>query len=257
MAYDRGIGAEITLSYQLSLILIAFLSVAWYNVIELTVIVFTSFKRRSGLYFYSILVATWGIATVGTGFFLKFFQVTSSGILYTTLIAIGWPAMVTGQSLVLYSRLNLIMRNTERWVLIMIIADAVICHIPIIVLMYGTNCSSNPGMFVGLYSIYEKIQVSIFFIQEVIISSIYLYKATKLLCCEENIRGPNARKVIMHLIWVNVFVIILGTYGLDTMLMFCCKVMARYPYGMSYFNFAQSMIITNCSTHLTSTDLLP
>lgn len=218
MAYDHGIGAEITLSYQLSLTLIAFLSVAWYNVIELTVIVFTSFKRRSGLYFYSILVATWGIAIVGMGFFLKFFQITSSGVLYTTLIAIGWPAMVTGQSLVLYSRLNLIMRNTGRWVLIMIIVDAVICHIPIIVLMYGTNCSSNPGMFIELYSVYEKIQVSIFFVQEVIISGIYLYETTKLLCCEGNIRGPNARKVMMHLIWVNVFIIVLGTYSPGTKL---------------------------------------
>ncbi|KAL6402651.1 hypothetical protein AUP68_14105 [Ilyonectria robusta] len=35
--------------------------IALYNVIELNVIIFFIFKRKSGLYFWSFFFATWGI----------------------------------------------------------------------------------------------------------------------------------------------------------------------------------------------------
>lgn len=211
MARDNGIGTDYTISYPIALTLIAFLAIAMYNVVELTLVIFTTFKRRNGLYFYSLIVATWGIIPYGVGFFLKFYALASSTALYITLIAVGWPCMITGQSLVLYSRLHLITRSTVggyRWVLIMIIVDAIICHIPIIVLLYGAN-SSNPAAFLSPYSIYEKVQITIFFIQEVIISGIYVYKTTTLLRSEGNIRGRNSRMVMTHLVWVNLMIIAL------------------------------------------------
>lgn len=41
--------------------IVAFVSIALYNVIDLLCIIFTRFKRRSGLYFMSFYVATGGI----------------------------------------------------------------------------------------------------------------------------------------------------------------------------------------------------
>ncbi|PSN60645.1 hypothetical protein BS50DRAFT_205624 [Corynespora cassiicola Philippines] len=211
MARDNGIGADYTISYPIALTIIAFLAVAFYNVIELTLSIFTTFKRRSGLYFWSLVIATWGIIPYGLGFFLKFYPVWPPTIFYLTLIAIGWPCMITGQSLVLYSRLHLILRSTAtgaRWVLWMIIFNATICHVPIIVLLYGAN-SNHSAPYLTPYSVYEKVQITIFFIQEVIISGIYLFKTKELLRTEGGIRGRNARKVIIHLVWVNVLIIIL------------------------------------------------
>ncbi|KAF2262504.1 hypothetical protein CC78DRAFT_437663, partial [Lojkania enalia] len=193
-----------------ALTIISFLAIAMYNVIELTLVIFTTFKRRNGLYFYSLLVATWGIVPYCLGFFFKFYNVTTSSTIYITLIAIGWPCMITGQSLVLYSRLHLMNRsiNSGRWVLIMIIVNALICHVPIIILLYGAN-SGNPDPFLTPYSIYEKVQVTVFFIQEVIISGIYVYKTMKLLRSEGHIRGRNSRMVMTHLVWVNFMIIVL------------------------------------------------
>ena len=56
--------------------------------------------------------------------------------------------MVTGQSMVLYSSLYIMVhgRKELKMALCMIIVDAVICHIPSIVVAYGTN-SPNPGPF--------------------------------------------------------------------------------------------------------------
>ncbi|KAF2474855.1 uncharacterized protein BDR25DRAFT_332169 [Lindgomyces ingoldianus] len=211
MARDNGIGTDYVLPYPIALTIIAFLAIAMYNVIELTLVIFTTFKRRNGLYFYALLVAAWGIIPYCMGFFFKFYNITSSTSLYITLIAIGWPCMVTGQSLVLYSRLHLIARGSSaggRWVLIMITVNAIICHVPIIVLLYGAN-SSNSTPFLTPYSIYEKVQITIFFLQEVVISSIYVWKTMALLRSEGGIRGRNSRIVMQHLVWVNMMIIAL------------------------------------------------
>ncbi|KAF2710537.1 hypothetical protein K504DRAFT_361908, partial [Pleomassaria siparia CBS 279.74] len=208
MAHDDSIGAGYSLSYPLALTFMACLAVVWYMVIELTVVIFTTSKRRSGPYFYSLLIATWGIVPIVFGCFLKFYQITRSAALYTAFVAIGWPMMVIGQSLVLYSRVNLPMRNTGRWVLVMIIVDAAICHIPMMVLMYGASLP-NPEMYAMLYTVYEKVQVTVFFLQEVTISGFSLYRTRKLLGDEGNIRDKNSRKVMTHLVWVNIFIIAL------------------------------------------------
>jgi len=169
---------------QATVITIAcFLALALYNVLELTFITFATFKQKRGLYFYSFLTSTWGIGLYSIGFLLKHLRLSTLNILYVTLIVIGWTAMVTGQSVVLYSRLHLLLRNrkTMRGILIMIIVNAFICHGPIIVMVYGAN-SANPEPFVGPYSIYEKVQVTIFFIQELIISGFYLVESRRFPC---------------------------------------------------------------------------
>ena len=78
------------ISYGVSLLLATFLGIAVYNVIELTVLIFTTFKKYEGLYFSSLVVATWGIAPYCGGFYLKYYVPTSSAYLFYTLILIGW-----------------------------------------------------------------------------------------------------------------------------------------------------------------------
>jgi hypothetical protein len=179
-------------------------------VLELNAIIFTSFKKRSGLYFWSFTVATWGVAFNATGYVCLHLQVTDVGYIYSTLILLGWCTMITGQSVVLYSRLHIIMHNETRLrsVLIMIITNAIWLHIPIIVLVYGSN-STNPEPFQKPYKVYEKIQLCVFIVQELIISGLYLFETTKLLKLERVIGNNSTRKVLYHLILVNVLVILL------------------------------------------------
>jgi uncharacterized membrane protein YesL len=77
---------------------------------------------------------------------MKFFQVWKNNYVSVTFITIGWYAMVTGQSLVLYSRLHLVVRDTEKikWVLWMIIIDVFLFHFPTTVLTFGVrDCLSE------------------------------------------------------------------------------------------------------------------
>src|SRR5690242_19363948 len=138
----------------LQVTVVVFLSVAIYNFLELNVQIFTTFKRRSGLYFWSFSIATWGILFNSVGYLLKYLGITKNRNIHATIILIGWCSMVSGQSVVLYSRLHIVMHNANRLraVLIMIVVNAVWLHIPIIILVYGTY-SNNPGLFEGAYSI--------------------------------------------------------------------------------------------------------
>jgi hypothetical protein len=200
----QGAGQSIVMA------MIAFMTISLYNVIELNVIIFSTFKRRTGLYFWSFIVATWGIAPHTIGFMIKFFNITSTNYLPVTLVAIGWVAMVTGQSVVLYSRLHIVVQNTQRlrWVLYMIIFNAIVFHTPVIILAYGTN-SHNPSPFLKIYLIYDKVQIAVFFIQESIISILYIYETIVLLRPGGEFKTGRLRQLLVHLFIVNFVVLLL------------------------------------------------
>lgn len=204
------------LSRPVTYVITSFLSIALYNVVELTFILLLTFKRRKGLYFWSFVVATWGIAIYSIGFILKDFNLVDNAIsyFYVTLIVTGWCAMVTGQSMVLYSRLHLVVRHhiMLRFILGMILCDVFLLQVPTIILCYGAN-SSTSDRFVLPYAIYERIQVTVFFIQEAIISGVYVYETFRLLRSEDEIlEGTHreaARRLMLHLILMNIIVILL------------------------------------------------
>ncbi len=129
----------------LSTAIVAFIALALYNAVELDVIIFSSFKRRRGLYFWSFLATTNGIIPHNIGVLLKNVLNSYTFSLYITLVSVGWVPMVTGQSLVLYSRLHLIVRNPFwlRIVLAIILINAFVLYVPIIILMYGSNSSAD------------------------------------------------------------------------------------------------------------------
>lgn len=194
----------------LIVVVVVFLSLALYNFLELNLKIITTFKRHNGLYFWSVLVATWGIAFNAVGYLLRHLELTTEKNLYATLILIGWCSMITGQSVVLYSRLHIVMHNATRLraVLIMIIVDAIWLHIPIIVLVYGVN-SSQPQHFQQVYDIYEKIQLTVFVVQELIISGLYVFETSNLLKLERTIGNVGTRQILHHLLYVNLLVILL------------------------------------------------
>jgi hypothetical protein len=211
----------------LSTAIVAFIALALYNAVELNVIIFSSFKRRRGLYFWSFLAATNGIIPHNIGFLLKNVLNSHTFGLYITLVSVGWVPMVTGQSLVLYSRLHLIFRNPFwlRMVLAMILTNAFVLHVPIIIIMYGSNSSAD-NSWAPVYDIYEKVQVTMFCLQELIISGIYIKTCYSFFDTENSLYGDAVRKMRHHLLLINVVVILLdipilileytGLYDLQT-----------------------------------------
>ncbi|KAK4939154.1 hypothetical protein LTR10_020549 [Elasticomyces elasticus] len=178
-------------SLTLKILIAFFLGLAMYNVVELQILLFGTFSRFHGLYFWSLVVASWGILPYSLGFLFKYFSVlTGAGKWFSIfLLSIGWYPMVTGQAIVLWSRLHLIVHGEKgekvlRWTKWMIIVDAIVLHIPTTVLTVGSNSNTDTQTFVRGYNVMEKVQMCGFFVQEVILSTIYIVETVRILRLE-------------------------------------------------------------------------
>ncbi|KAL4972358.1 hypothetical protein BDW66DRAFT_164218 [Aspergillus desertorum] len=187
----------------------AFASVTLYNSIELIVLCLASFKRYQGLYFWSLLISSCSLIVNCLGFVLLFFTSVTSFVC-VSFVLVGWYCMVTGHSLVLWSRLHLVLHNSGilRAFLYLIIANAVLMQIPVTVLLYGAVGPTSPTRraFVRGYSVMERIQLLVFCVQECLLSAIYIWETANLL----RLRPHRTHRVIlMQLLAINVIILIL------------------------------------------------
>ena len=153
-------------SLAMKAVIAVFAALSIYNALELIALIFLTFTHYKGVYFWSLLIASWGIHPYTMGFLLKFFEITTTWDKYISLsmLTVGWYAMVTGQSVVLWSRLHLLVTGpggarTLRWTKYMIIINAIILHVPTTVLTFGSNGNIGTATFVRGFDVYEKVQM--------------------------------------------------------------------------------------------------
>ena len=186
----------------------AFFGMSLSNSIEILFFIFGRFKRRKGLYFWSMLVACIGIPVHAIAVLVRMFGLVSN-VAMSLAVVLGWWAMVTGQAIVLYSRLHLVSdRKKTRCVLIMIGTNFIVLHLPVSALYLAINVRSSNSL-TNVFKIYEKTQLVGFSIQECIIAGIYIWEASRILNHVLESRGPQGKKMIRHLILVNVLVVAL------------------------------------------------
>lgn len=204
-----GMGTNPTLPYKTALLVIVFLALAVSHALEVLVKVFRVFRSYRGVYFYSLLAASIGIVIHALGYFLRNYDISHSAPLEITMACGGGMLMITGQSIVLWSRLHLISPGKrDRWLLWMIIADCIVVQGGATTLFAGSN-SPNPAPWLKVYAKWEIFQVTWFFVQECVISGLYIYRTFVLMQSSAAFRGPDAKGVFHHLIIVNVVVIAL------------------------------------------------
>lgn len=184
----------------------AFIGVTWYNSIELIVLIFLTFHKYKGAYFWSMLITTVvGVLVHSIGYLIKDFDLTTATWIPITITTIGWWAMVIGQSFVLFSRLHFVLwdRRILRFILCMIITNIFLLIIPTTVLTYGANFTDS-DKFLRAYIIMEKIEIIGISLQEIIISGFYLYGTSQIL--KLNSVGEN-RNILLQLIGINLIFI--------------------------------------------------
>ncbi|KAJ9656396.1 hypothetical protein H2198_004974 [Neophaeococcomyces mojaviensis] len=189
-----------------SIVVVTAATVSLYNSFELLLMVVSRFKEWRSLLFISLVVASFGVIPYFVGFMMEYFQWTVywAAMLVST---VGWVLLITGQSVVLYSRLGLILNNPTilkavKW---MIIVDAIIFHIPTTVVQFGKTYGSQQQNFSHALFYIEKIQMTGFCIQEFIISGLYLWKTVELL---RIVSKKGTRRVMIELFIINIIIII-------------------------------------------------
>ncbi|KAL1795383.1 hypothetical protein ACET3X_007199 [Alternaria dauci] len=164
---------------------ITFGCLAIWSTLTLTIRLFTTLKKRSGVYFYSILVATWGLTIRQVGNFIQRYAQRCPWQVGFTMQQIGWAGMITGFSMVLYSRLTVIMQShkARRTLLGMIIFNGLVWHTVMTTVLAGKKTMKSAGNASGtrawqhVEDRVEKIQVVTFALQDIILSYFYLRAA--------------------------------------------------------------------------------
>jgi hypothetical protein len=192
-----------------SMLIAGFFGISIYNVIEIFIGIFHTFRRRSGLYFWSMLITNCGILVHTISVFLRFYSLAPA-LPMSVIICLGWWAMVTGSSVVLYSRLHLVVYDPRkiRLVLVMIITSFCVFHVPVTILFIGSN-SADPSRFIDTFNVYERIQLVGFTIQESTISAIYIWQAHVNLRPLLKLKGSNGKYLMRHLIILFIVVFVL------------------------------------------------
>ncbi|KAG8161346.1 hypothetical protein KVR01_009610 [Diaporthe batatas] len=201
--------------------MVTLLGCALWNSLEMVPIVLLTFKRYSGLYFWSMVFSILGVVLTALGFILLIFDIGMDRAFPPAFMAaFGWAPMVAGQSLVLFSRLHLlrISRKLRRGILGLIIFTIIFIQIPTLVLTVGSQTKhEDQHVWASAYQIVERIQVVVFFLQEIFLSSLYVWRCFKFLVardgseagCSSDRARPDVQKMFIHLLIVNIIVIAL------------------------------------------------
>jgi hypothetical protein len=157
---------RVKVTNELISLLIALAAAAIWATVPLTIRLFTTMKRRSGVYFYAILITTWGITVRQIGVLTLWFIFTPNvpWVVRRILVEAGSIAMVSGFSVVLvsvpnffsiifpnlllqYSRLSLIVLNRKirRAVFCMILFNGIVWHTTVITNNAGIRYLKNRG----------------------------------------------------------------------------------------------------------------
>ena len=88
----------------------------------------------------------------------------------------------------------------------MIIIDGIGMSIPTSVVTYGSS-SDRADLFLGAFRFMEKMQMTVFSLQETVISGIYVYFTIKMIQPALDPNRRRMRKTMLQLIWVNLLII--------------------------------------------------
>lgn len=181
-------------------------ALALYNFMEMILLITTTFKRWKGLYFWSLTLCNWGVMLYALGIILMYFELCVLW-LSKVILDIGWASMIVCQSLVLYSRLNLIFNDNRIFLAVkwMIIGVAFCVLMPVIVIDFGTTYGASPRWAQGYYYI-EQIQLTVVTFQELSISGLYVWKTAQFL---KVLDKKATRSMVWQLFTINIIIIIM------------------------------------------------
>ncbi|KAK3369744.1 hypothetical protein B0T24DRAFT_580833 [Lasiosphaeria ovina] len=160
-----------------SMIIAAFVGISWYIGAEINTSLFILFKRRRGLYFWSCALCSWGVVLQPLCIILADFGVWTDLKAAITFIYLTWLIMVVPQSWLLYSRLHLLLHHDRvlRWIKAVLLINSVVFSVPTIVIgILAQTTTTNPNLF-HINLIWDRIQLTVFFVQETALSVLYIY----------------------------------------------------------------------------------
>ncbi|KAL8683138.1 MAG: hypothetical protein Q9186_000851 [Xanthomendoza sp. 1 TL-2023] len=215
----------------------AFVGISFFLFLETIFEIFRVFKKRRGLYFWSLLIGVISLPVNNIAILLKYLVPGTTHIwpLYTTLALVTWSCYSLAQLLVLYSRLHLLVDNPriQRGVLYLIVACAFFLVVPIWIVVWPA-WNPDPELterWSPADGIVERFTQLGFTLAEAIVSGIYLHSLYNLLRWKPTVRQ---RRVFLDLTYVSVVTIMLDI--LSTVLVYLNQTGTSHP--IQIFSYA-------------------
>ncbi|PYI36010.1 hypothetical protein BP00DRAFT_329112, partial [Aspergillus indologenus CBS 114.80] len=181
-------------------LLACFVAVAAFGSLELLLLIFDFFKRRRGLYFWSLLLSTLATLIFTIVITLLWFAVPQARFGLVFVIVICYPTLNVGNTLVIYSRLHLVTSGRKiRWLFWMIVISSVVFLLPQAIIV--TISASPDGEHVrDLYRVFEKLSVTATCVREMIVGGVFVWATARNLKPLIVIKGREGRKMVIYLI---------------------------------------------------------
>jgi hypothetical protein len=206
MADDTDKKSDEVISGTSALLAAAFLGMSIFCLFLMLFFIWTMFLRKTGLYFWSILITT--VSELSLNFSaILYFWILKDSLPGVTLLfsAPSYISYVLFEFLVLYSRLHLLSasQGTLRLVLALILIEVIVIEIPMsALLVYITRHSTN-----GVHSVYRvwyQAESVIYVVLDVFLSSLYIWHVWKMWGID---KSSNQRRVLRHVVVMGVFLI--------------------------------------------------
>ncbi|KAL4779276.1 hypothetical protein BJX76DRAFT_341287 [Aspergillus varians] len=197
-----------TTSLPMQMLLAVFLAIALSNSLELIVLVCWTFKQYRGLYFWSLLISSIGIIPYTVGSILHYWNIVRLSA-SLTVSWIGYVAIIPVQSFILYSRLHLVFYHEKllRMLLHTIIVVSILLLVPNSVTLFG-SAFIGKGVWIYIYNVTERLQVTGFCVMELCISIIYIWATVRLLRFSPEGKS-RVKDILYELLAINAIIIIL------------------------------------------------
>ena len=184
----------------------AFVGISLFLVLENLFGIIRLFRKRQGLYFWSMLAGTCGCLLDCLGIILKYLAPHKNiWVFYALCLLIGWSTYCLAQLLVLYSRLHLVNQNpkVQRFVFVITLSTLLTVTVPTwIVVLPAYNVDPKiSSVWSPRDAIVERYNQIVYTIVELIISGIYILSLVRLLHLKSSVRQ---RRVMFDLIYVNI-----------------------------------------------------
>ncbi|KAJ6790419.1 hypothetical protein PWT90_07662 [Aphanocladium album] len=210
----------------MSMIMAAFIGIAWYIGIEINASLFLLFKRRRGLYFWACALTSWGVILQPVFIILADFGVWKDPVPSIALIYLTWFIMVVPQSWILYSRLHLLMHTHSvlRIIKYVLIFNSIVFSIPTMIIGTIAQATTINPHLASFNLVWDRVQLVVFFVQETALSILYIFQTRKYLKGRAPLRQrawstpstvnggrqtSQESAVLWQLIWANTLIIAL------------------------------------------------
>ena len=190
-----------------------FVAIIIYLFVDISIGIYRIFTKKQGLYFWSMLIETWGCLIGAIGIILSYLYPNGDPIwaVHTLFLLLGWTIFCPAQLHVLYSRLHLVNKNRsfQRSMLIMIIVVSLLMIIPVWPLDWLSKDPYKPhqsAVYSPRKALTDRYTQVGYTIAECTLSGSYIWSLTRLLSLKSNVRQ---RRVMTDLIYVNIIAIAL------------------------------------------------